>query len=93
MHSALDLQDGSKIYNLIQALNSNDFLKPTSKDGKREAKPFLEIDEPLAVADYSESMQHNYAGFGLKCLQNIQKGASVGKVALDLGLVSNFLVD
>lgn len=54
MHSALDIDDGGKIYDLIQALNSRDFLNPTI-NSQHEDKPYIEIHEPLSVADYSDS--------------------------------------
>ena len=45
------------------------------------------------MEDYSESQANNYAGYGLRAVNDIQKGSLIGRISLDLGLVSNMLVD
>ena len=48
---------------------------------------------PIHFHDYSNDRKSNYCGFGLKSIKEIKEKEEILKISLDLGLVSNNLVD
>lgn len=49
--------------------------------------------QPIKFHDFSADKSKNYSGYGIKSIYNIREKDDVMMMSLDMGLVSNVLVD
>lgn len=97
VHSALDVEDGGKLYEFAQWLNTADFtgmdeMGATAERDVQQLAP-LSILHPIGFYDFSAEKANNYAGFGLKSIQKIPANEDIIRMSLDMGLVSNVIVE
>ena len=92
MHSALDIED-TRLHAFSQWLNNEEFVDTPRKGRDVTPMPRFRLLEPLKFHDFSGDRQSNYCGYGLKNIQKINKGDDIVSMALEMGLVSNILVD
>ena len=92
MTSSLDIND-TRIHAFSQWLNNEEFVNTPRKGKDTTPMPRFRLLEPLKFHDFSGDKSNNYCGYGLKNIEKINKGDDIVSMSLEMGLVSNVMVD
>lgn len=74
-------------------MNNDDFVNTPRKGRDTTPTPRFRLLEPLKFHDFSGDKTNNYCGYGLKNIEKINKGDDIISMSLEMGLVSNVMVD